>query len=113
MTEKTILQDFLEKRPDIKDPARIVDRFCPEQAGYDPVYNKDCHKWTCIECWNRPVTSQKAFRDLQKMRELIARAEAAEKKIKQLTPCDRCAYDPPSSGDGKPCSFCPASKKED
>lgn len=26
---------------------------------------------------------------------------------------DRCAYDPPSSGDGKPCSFCPASKKED
>lgn len=35
-------------------------------------------KWTCLECWNRPVISQKAFRDLQKMRELIARAEAAE-----------------------------------
>ena len=45
--------------------------------------------------------------------ELLVRAEAAEKKIKQLTPCDRCAYDPPSSGDGEPCSFCPASKKED
>ena len=45
--------------------------------------------------------------------ELLARAEAAEKKIKQLTPCDMCAYDPPSSGDGKPCSFCPASKKGD
>ena len=45
--------------------------------------------------------------------ELLARAEAAEKKIKQMTPCDRCAYDPPSSGDGKSCSFCPASKRED
>ena len=45
--------------------------------------------------------------------DLLARAEAAEDKIKQMTPCDRCAYDPPSSGDGKPCSFCPASKKED
>lgn len=45
--------------------------------------------------------------------ELIGRVDAAEKKIKQLTPCDRCAYDPPSSGDGKPCSFCPASKKGD
>lgn len=44
--------------------------------------------------------------------ELIGRVDAAKKKIKQLTPCDRCAYDPPSSGDGKPCSFCPASKKE-
>ena len=44
----------------------------------------------------------------------LERAEArAEKKIKQLTPCDRCAYDPPSSGDGKSCSFCPESKKED
>lgn len=84
MAEKTILQDFLEKRPDIKDLARIVDRLCPEQAGYDPVYNKDCHKWTCLECWNRPVTSQKAFRDLQKIRELIARAEVAEAEIEQL-----------------------------
>ena len=27
------------------------------------------------------------------------------------TPCDLCAYDPPSSGDGKPCSMCPASAK--
>ena len=24
------------------------------------------------------------------------------------TPCDLCMYDPPSSGDGKPCSMCPA-----
>lgn len=24
------------------------------------------------------------------------------------TPCDVCLYNPPSSGDGKPCSYCPA-----
>ncbi len=28
-----------------------------------------------------------------------------------LSPCDVCAYSPPSSGDGKPCSMCPAVKK--
>ena len=51
---------------------------------------------------------------VQEICKRLERAETrAEKKIKQLTPCDRCTYDPPSSGDGKPCSFCPASKKED
>lgn len=28
------------------------------------------------------------------------------------TPCDLCAYNPPSSLDGKPCSMCPATAKE-
>ena len=26
----------------------------------------------------------------------------------QLTPCDMCRHNPPSSGDGKPCAVCPA-----
>lgn len=26
----------------------------------------------------------------------------------QLTPCDVCRFSPPSSGDGKPCTVCPA-----
>lgn len=30
-----------------------------------------------------------------------------------LSPCDVCAYNQPSSGDGKPCSMCPARRKED
>ena len=30
-----------------------------------------------------------------------------------LSPCDVCRYNPPSSGDGKPCSMCPARRKED
>lgn len=39
----------------------------------------------------------------------------AEKKIEKYipkTPCDLCAYNPPSSTDGKPCSMCPAVGKE-
>lgn len=29
------------------------------------------------------------------------------------TPCDLCRYAPPSSGNGKPCTMCPASAKEE
>ena len=29
-------------------------------------------------------------------------------KSEHCTPCDVCKFDPPSSGDKKPCSMCPA-----
>lgn len=29
----------------------------------------------------------------------------------EKTPCSNCAYDPPSSGSGKPCTMCPAIPK--
>lgn len=32
----------------------------------------------------------------------------AIKALEQTCPCDLCLYNPPSSGDGKPCSMCPA-----
>lgn len=38
---------------------------------------------------------------------------ASERATVHLSPCDVCAYNPPPSGDGKPCSMCPASRKED
>lgn len=47
------------------------------------------------------------------VQEICERLVEAENRFKFMSPCDLCAYDPPSSGDGKPCSFCPASKKED
>lgn len=34
-------------------------------------------------------------------------------EVKNLTPCDACAYNPPSSCDGKPCTMCPAMAKMD
>ena len=39
--------------------------------------------------------------------------EEAEAALKKRTPCDLCAYSPPSSLDGKPCTLCPATEKED
>ena len=47
------------------------------------------------------------------IREICERLERAENRLKFMSPCDLCAYDPPSSGDRKSCSFCLASKKED
>lgn len=41
----------------------------------------------------------------------IARLKAELAPTVNLSPCDVCAYSPPSSGDGKPCSMCPAVKK--
>ena len=31
----------------------------------------------------------------------------------EAEPCTFCAYNPPSSGDGKPCTVCPAVAKKD
>lgn len=31
----------------------------------------------------------------------------------QSEPCDFCRWNPPSSGDGKPCSMCPAKRRTD
>ena len=33
-------------------------------------------------------------------------------EVKHLSPCDVCKYNPPSSGDGKPCLMCPACASE-
>lgn len=33
------------------------------------------------------------------------------RKQSDLTPCDVCRFNPPSSADGKPCSVCPAQAK--
>ena len=34
-----------------------------------------------------------------------------DEKQSELTPCDVCRFNPPSSGDGKPCAVCPAQEK--
>ena len=36
---------------------------------------------------------------------------AGYRKQSELTPCDCCKFNPPSSKDGKPCSVCPAQAK--
>ena len=36
----------------------------------------------------------------------------AIKALENKTPCDLCIYHPPGSGDGKPCTMCPAVGKD-
>ena len=55
-----------------------------------------------IQYHNEELTVQK----------ICERLDMTENRLKFMSPCDLCGYNPPSSGDGKPCSFCPASKKE-
>lgn len=31
----------------------------------------------------------------------------------EISPCDVCRYNPPSSADGKPCTMCPAERRTD
>ena len=44
--------------------------------------------------------------------ENAARRLAAAWNRRHLYPCDVCKYNPPSSGDGKPCLMCPACASE-
>ena len=58
------------------------------------------------------------FDEEYEKRRLITPQNTAEKmadkgyrKQSELTPCDVCQFNPPSSGDGKPCLMCPAQAK--
>ena len=44
--------------------------------------------------------------------EMIADYLLANGVVVDGCPCDLCAYNPPSSCDGKPCTICPAQKME-
>lgn len=58
---------------------------------------------------NREIFDNKAYADgWNSAIDIIVSAPTVN-----LSPCDVCAYNPPSSGDGKPCSICPAVKKEE
>lgn len=49
-----------------------------------------------------------------KVLDMIKQTPAADVvELQGLTLCDVCAYNPPSSGDGKPCTMCPASARID
>jgi len=40
--------------------------------------------------------------------EAVIKLQMAVETLEQTSPCDLCRYNPPSSGDGKPCTMCPA-----
>lgn len=54
--QKTMLQDFLEKFPNaILGETTKLPNFCPIHLGYEKSNSNVCDKYTCFECWNRPL----------------------------------------------------------
>lgn len=51
---------------------------------------------------------QKELDDNLDLKKVVEANYMAIKALEQISPCDLCLYNPPSSGDGKPCSMCPA-----
>ena len=53
--QKTMLQDFLEKYPNVQLNNYGCPSFCPSLLGYDR--NKSClvDEMNCKDCWNRPL----------------------------------------------------------
>lgn len=61
-----------------------------------------------------PVESDSLYRSYRRRKEIAEAAlSALQEREKRKSPCDLCAYNPPSSFDGKPCTMCPACAKED
>ena len=46
--------------------------------------------------------------DKEQARRDVESLNVAIKAMEMNSPCDLCAYNPPSAGDGKPCTMCPA-----
>ena len=75
----------------IKEWKRTADMFV------DDVFNAD-PGWLGAVC----------LKENNFIREII---KAIEQDQLMPSPCDLCKFDPPSSGDGKPCCMCPACGK--
>lgn len=63
------------------------------------------------------MTREEAITDIRDNIKPIVGGKSLDMAIKALkqeptSPCDVCRYNPPSSGDGKPCSMCPAEATE-
>lgn len=49
---------------------------------------------------------------LNKAESQATQIQSLEARYDKTTPCDVCKYDPPSCSKGKPCTMCPAERKE-
>ena len=74
----------------------------------DPETTLDTYaKISYSGCFEGENVWQDAVNEACRMGAEALRTLDAQEKPK--TPCDLCLYNPPSSGDGKPCTMCPAS----
>ena len=74
-------------------------------------------KWQedCVEGFNRlkkvrAVTEDEIY--CNQMHRQLTEWLKDLKSYKEMGPCELCCYNPPSSGDGKPCSICPATPRK-
>lgn len=58
-------------------------------------------------------TQHSAWRDDVEMFQMAITALREREMLDNCGVCGLCAYNPPSSGDGKPCSYCPATSRHD
>lgn len=59
------------------------------------------------------LNSEGITKNMRAHRKLLAIPAADVVEVSGVTPCDVCAYNPPSSCDGKPCCMCPATARMD
>ena len=50
--QKTMLQDLLEKFPNLPKDGFGIPKVCPETLGYESNTQCNC---SCLDCWNRPL----------------------------------------------------------
>lgn len=79
-----------------------------EAIEYWELFNAEIDELLLLYCSGGDY--RKALEEQREVAEFtIAALREMDTQEKPKTPCDLCLYNPPSSGDGKPCTMCPAS----
>ena len=77
--------------------SRLIDADELMKAMYHRAFETDGDTMWQSGCWVRYRAIEQVVKEMPTIEER-----------KTGTPCDLCRHNPPSSGDGKPCSYCPA-----
>ena len=80
---------------------------CPDYNTCD-VNNMTRGEVKALHCVKYLLDRGIPFEDIVKIQIAGHLYEQGYRKQSELTPCDVCKFNPPSSTDGKPCSVCPA-----
>lgn len=94
----------MNDKKQIEEMAKILNECCNE---YDEQGNHLGNKCPSCAYWSDTNHVCVSYNT----KEAEALYNAGYRKQSDLTPCDVCRFNPPSSADGKPCSVCPAQAK--
>ena len=102
----------------IQEPLRVFDGIYDAGVAECKLYNKQVDflnkgklkRLTCIkeEETGKAVTYEDLLLEAKRIKEARNNIGTGATYVTDLTPCNFCVYNPPSSGDGKPCTMCPA-----